>query len=91
MNKNDLSCKLPKDNETGITQEGKMSTRETSQKGNFTLFLGVLQQSGGSAIASLMRVACFSLDSKVGPNLAPTPTYSVYSDPLTRVGTFTCP
>ena len=54
-----------------------------------TWFLGLLQQSGGSASASLVWFACFSFDSKVGPKRAPTPTYSLSSKPLIQVGTFT--
>lgn len=41
-----------------------------------TLFLGLLQQSGGSAKATLVWLAFLSFDSKVGPNRAPTPTNS---------------
>jgi len=54
-----------------------------------TLFLGLLQQSGGSAMATLVWLARFSFDSNVGPNLAPTPTYSPLSTPSTEIGTLT--
>lgn len=54
-----------------------------------TLFLGLLQQSGGSASTSLVSLACFSLDSKGVPNRAPTPTYSTSGTPSTDVGTLT--
>lgn len=54
-----------------------------------TLFLGLLQQSGGSAKASLVWLARFSFDSNVGPNRAPTPTNSVTSIPSTQIGIFT--
>jgi len=54
-----------------------------------TIFLGFVQQSGGSAMTTLERLARFSFDSNVGPNLAPTPTYSLFSTPSIQVGTFT--
>lgn len=54
-----------------------------------TLFLGFVQQSGGSAMTTLVRLARFSFDSNVGPNLAPTPTYSFFSTPSIQAGTFT--
>lgn len=56
---------------------------------NNTLFFGLLQQSGGSAMATLIWLARFSFDSKVGPNRAPTPTNSSSSWPLIQVGIFT--
>ena len=53
-----------------------------------TLFLGVLQQSWGSTKINLVWLAHFSFDSKVGPNQAPTLTYSLSSIPLIQIGTF---
>ena len=58
-------------------------------KAKHTLFFGLLQQSGGSARASLVWSARFSFDSKVWPNRAPTPTNSISSLPSIQVATFT--
>lgn len=54
-----------------------------------TLFLGLLQQSGGSARATMIWFARFSFDSNVGPNRAPIPTNCVTSWPSTQIGTLT--
>jgi hypothetical protein len=45
--------------------------------------------SEGSANNSLVRLACFSFHSILGPNRAPTPTNSSFSLLLTQVRTFT--
>lgn len=40
-------------------------------------------------MATLVWLARFSFDSNVGPNLAPTPTYSPLSTPSIEIGTLT--
>jgi hypothetical protein len=50
-----------------------------------TLFFGALQQSRGSERIRCRWFAFFSFDTMGVPNLAPTPTNSSLSMPLTQV------
>lgn len=54
-----------------------------------TFFLGGVQQSEGSERVRRVRLACFSFETMVGPNRAPTPTNSSSSVLLIQVCTFT--
>jgi hypothetical protein len=69
----------------GVGRVGKMD-RENRAVGTF---VGGVQQSAGSDRESLIRLACFSFDTMVRPNRAPTPTNSASSSPSTQVCTFT--
>ncbi|WVZ10071.1 hypothetical protein V8G54_014601 [Vigna mungo] len=63
--------------------------RSTMMTSPTILFFGGLQQSRGSERIRRVCFAFFSFDTMALPNLAPTPTNSASSTPLTQVCTFT--